>query len=125
MDLRSALARQVDASLDRLVATTQRLVAVASPNPPSDTEAIAPVVEALLREIPGMEVEVVEPSPRVKSLIGRLKSGRPGRRLIFNGHLDTFPILEHLPWTVPPLGGVLKDGKLSGRGVCDMKGGIA
>jgi succinyl-diaminopimelate desuccinylase len=125
MDLRSALARQVDASLDRLVATTQRLVAVASPNPPSDTEAIAPVVEALLREIPGMEVEVVEPSPRVKSLIGRLKSGRPGRRLIFNGHLDTFPILEHLPWTVPPLGGVLKDGKLYGRGVCDMKGGIA
>ena len=26
---------------------------------------------------------------------------------------------------MPPLGGVLKDGKLYGRGVCDMKGGIA
>jgi succinyl-diaminopimelate desuccinylase len=124
-DLRSTLARQVDASLDRLIAVTRRLVAVASPNPPSDTEEIARVAEALLREIPGIEVEVVEPAPRVKSLIGRIKSGRPGRRLIFNGHLDTFPILEHLPWTVPPLGGVLKGGKLYGRGVCDMKGGMA
>jgi len=59
------------------------------------------------------------------SLVGRLRGARPGRRLIFNGHLDTFPLLEELPWTVPPLGGVLKDGKLYGRGVCDMKGGMA
>jgi len=81
--------------------------------------------EALLREIPGIEIEVIEPAPRVKSLIGRIRSGKPGRRLIFNGHLDTFPILENLPWTVPPLGGVLKDGKLYGRGVSDMKGGLA
>jgi len=124
-DLRTELARRVDASLDRLIAVTQRLVAVASPNPPSDTEEIAKVAEALLLEIPGIEVELIEPAPRVKSLIGRIKSNRPGRRLIFNGHLDTFPILENLPWTVPPLGGVLKDGKLYGRGVCDMKGGMA
>src|SRR5436190_9902970 len=124
-ELRSELARKVDASLDRLIAVTRRLVAVASPNPPSDTEEIAAVAEALLLEIPGIEIEVIEPAPRVKSLIGRIKGGRPGRRLIFNGHLDTFPILEHLPWTVPPLGGVLEDGKLYGRGVCDMKGGIA
>jgi len=123
--LRSELARQVDGSLDRLIATTRRLVAVGSPNPPSDTHEIAGVAEALLREIPGIEVETVEPAPRVKSLIGRIRAERPGRRLIFNGHLDTFPILEHLPWTVPPLGGVLKEGRLYGRGVCDMKGGIA
>jgi acetylornithine deacetylase/succinyl-diaminopimelate desuccinylase-like protein len=124
-DLRNELTRRVEDSLDRLVDVTRRLVAVASPNPPSDTEEIAKVAEALLREIPGIEVEVIEPAPRVKSLIGRIRSTRPGRRLIFNGHLDTFPILENLPWTVPPLGGVLKDGKLYGRGVCDMKGGMA
>lgn len=124
-DLRQELARRVDASLDRLVSVTQRLVAVASPNPPSDTHEIAEVAEALLHEIPGIEVERFEPDPRIVSLVGRIKSGKPGRRLIFNGHLDTFPILEQLPWTVPPLGGVLKDGKLYGRGVCDMKGGMA
>lgn len=123
--LRQALARDVEAAREALIAMTQRLVAVASPNPPSDTHEVAAVAEALLREIPGMEVERIEPEPRVVSLIGRLRGGRPGRRLIFNGHLDTFPLLENLPWTVPPLGGVLKDGKLYGRGVCDMKGGMA
>ena len=82
-DLRSVLARRVDASLDRLIAVTQRLVAVASPNPPSDTEEIAKVAEALLREIPGIEIEIIEPAPRVKSLIGRIRATRPGRRLIF------------------------------------------
>lgn len=123
--VRAELARRVDGSLDRLIAVTQRLVAVASPNPPSDTFDVAQVAEALLREIPGIEIERVEPAPRIVSLIGRIRGRAPGRRLIFNGHLDTFPLLENLPWTVPPLGGVLKDGKLYGRGVCDMKGGIA
>jgi acetylornithine deacetylase/succinyl-diaminopimelate desuccinylase-like protein len=124
-DLRRELVRDVEAARDALIATTRRLVAVASPNPPSDTHEVAAVAEALLREIPGMEVERIEPEPRVVSLIGRLRGARPGRRLIFNGHLDTFPLLEELPWSVPPLGGVLEDGKLYGRGVCDMKGGMA
>ena len=121
----TSLPADVDAARERLIAATQRLVAVASPNPPSDTHDVAAVAEALLREIPGIEVERIEPAPRVVSLVGRIKGARPGRRLIFNGHLDTFPIREDLAWTVPPLGGVLKDGKLYGRGVCDMKGGIA
>ena len=124
-NLRQTLARDVEAARDALIDTTQRLVAVASPNPPSDTHDVAVKAEALLRAIPGMEVERIEPEPRVVSLIGRLRGTRSGRRLIFNGHLDTFPLLENLPWTVPPLGGVLKDGRLYGRGVCDMKGGIA
>ena len=123
--LRPSLAARVDAAREALIDMTRRLVAVASPNPPSDTHEVARVAEALLRAIPGMEVERIEPEPRVVSLVGRLRSNRPGRRLIFNGHLDTFPLLEQLPWTVPPLGGVLKDGKLYGRGVCDMKGGMA
>ena len=70
---------------------------MASPNPPSDTHDVAAVAEALLLEIPGIEVERVEPAPRVVSLVGRIRGARPGRRLIFNGHLDTFPLREDLP----------------------------
>ena len=124
-ELRNELVRRVEAARERLIATTQRLVAIASPNPPSDTFEVARVAEELLRAIPGIEIERIEPAPRVVSLIARIRGKGPGRRLIFNGHLDTFPLLENLAWTVPPLGGVLKDGKLYGRGVCDMKGGIA
>ena len=125
IELRNELVRRVEAARERLVTVTQRLVGVASPNPPSDTFEVAMVAEELLRAIPGIEIERVEPAPRVVSLVARIRGRGPGRRLIFNGHLDTFPLLENLAWTVPPLGGVLRDGKLYGRGVCDMKGGIA
>ncbi|MBN1294972.1 MAG: M20 family metallopeptidase [Candidatus Latescibacteria bacterium] len=48
-------------------------------------------------------------------------TGNPGR-YIFNGHQDTKPVDG---MTVDPFGGVIKDGKMYGRGACDMKGGIA
>jgi acetylornithine deacetylase/succinyl-diaminopimelate desuccinylase-like protein len=124
-NVRDRLARRVDESLPRLIAVTQKLVTVASPNPPSDTAEIAAVVHELLAPIPGIEIERVEPEPRIINLVARVRAGRPGRRLIFNGHLDTFPIGEHLGWTVPPLGGVLREGRLYGRGVSDMKAGVA
>ena len=103
---------------------TQALVRVASPNPPSNTAAIAKATEALLAIIPGIEVRRVEPEPGIVSLVARLRGKGPGRRLIFNGHLDTFPIGEEAGWTVPPLSGDLREGRLYGRGVSDMKGGL-
>jgi succinyl-diaminopimelate desuccinylase len=123
--VRDRLARKVDNSLPRLIETTQKLVAVASPNPPSDTAEIAKTVLELLSSIPNIEIECVEPEPRIVSILARIRARKPGRRLIFNGHLDTFPIGEHLGWTVPPLGGLLRDGRIYGRGVSDMKAGVA
>jgi succinyl-diaminopimelate desuccinylase len=40
-----------------------------------------------------------------------------------NGHLDVVPAGEG--WTVDPFGGVVRDGRIYGRGACDMKAGIA
>jgi succinyl-diaminopimelate desuccinylase len=124
-NIRDVLARKVDDAVPRLVETTRKLVAVASPNPPGDTTEIARTAEALLAAIPGLAIERVEPAPRIVNLVAHLGATRPGRRLILNGHLDTFPIGKDLGWTVPPLGGVLRDGRLYGRGVSDMKGGLA
>ncbi len=47
--------------------------------------------------------------------------GGPGR-FIFNGHQDTKPVDG---MTVDPFSGEIRDGKMYGRGTCDMKGGIA
>lgn len=115
----------VSASRDRLVEMSRGLIQAASPNPPGDVAQAAVAAEALLRAIPGMTIQRIETAPGIVNLIGRLPATRPGRRLVFNGHLDTFPIGEDLGWTVSPLDGVVKDGKLFGRGVSDMKGGIA
>lgn len=113
------------ASRDRLIDMSRGLIQAASPNPPGDVAQAAVAAEKLLRGIPGMTIQRVETAPGIVNLIGRLSATRSGRRLVFNGHLDTFPIGEDLGWTVPPLDGVVKDGKLFGRGVSDMKGGIA
>jgi succinyl-diaminopimelate desuccinylase len=125
LDVRSGIASEIAASRDALVAMTQRLVAAPSPNPPGDVTQAADVAATLLTQIDGVRVERFEPASGIVSLVARIDSGRPGRRLVFNGHLDTFPLGEGLGWSVPPLGGTLRDGKLYGRGVSDMKGGIA
>ena len=41
----------------------------------------------------------------------------------FNSHIDVVDTGEG--WTVDPFEGVVKDGKIYGRGACDMKGGLA
>jgi succinyl-diaminopimelate desuccinylase len=115
----------VSGSADRLIEMSRKLISAASPNPPGDVAQAADAAEILLRDIPGMTIERIETAPGIVNLIGRLAAHRPGRRLVFNGHLDTFPIGEDLGWTVSPLDGVVKDGLLFGRGISDMKGGIA
>jgi len=47
------------------------------------------------------------------------------RKLMLAAHHDTVEIGDAKNWTVPPLGGVIRDGKLFGRGACDDKYGIA
>jgi succinyl-diaminopimelate desuccinylase len=124
-ELSERIAAEVGARRDELVAMARRLVAAASPNPPGDVAAAATVAHDLMSAIDGVAIQRFETAPGIVNLVAVIASGRPGRRLIFNGHLDTFPVGEDLGWTVPPLGGMLRDGRLYGRGVSDMKGGIA
>jgi succinyl-diaminopimelate desuccinylase len=126
-DVQSFAARleaEVEAQHSFLIGTTQKLVAAASPNPPGNVTEAAEVAAGLLEAIDGVRVARHETAPGIVNLVAVIAGARPGRRLIFNGHLDTFPIGEG-DWTVPPLGGTLRDGRLYGRGVSDMKGGIA
>ena len=123
--VRAALAAEVDRSLPRLIEWTQALVRAASPNPPGDTSAVADVAQGLMAAVPRIEIRRFEPEPGIVSLLARLRGRSPGRRLIFNGHLDTFPIGDEAGWTDPPLSGAVRDGRVYGRGVCDMKGGLA
>ncbi len=75
---REVLSQDVERNLPRLIEMTQALVRVASPNPPSNTAAIAKATEALLATIPGIEVRSVEPEPGIVSLVARLRGKRSG-----------------------------------------------
>jgi acetylornithine deacetylase/succinyl-diaminopimelate desuccinylase-like protein len=101
--------------IDRLVETAVRLIEV--PSPTRSAAAVADRLAEMLRE-DGFSVERPEAGwPEAPAVVGRWDTGRKGRTLQFNGHLDTV----HLPF-VPPR---VENGKLYGSGASDMKGGIA
>jgi len=69
-------------------------------------------------------LKMTEPgTPDVENLYARLGSTEP--HLCFAGHTDVVPPGEESAWSRPPFGAVVDGGILYGRGVADMKGGIA
>ncbi len=61
--------------------------------------------------------------PDVENLYARIGSGEP--HFCFAGHTDVVPVGDLDTWSVDPFGGEIRDGRLWGRGACDMKGAIA
>jgi len=60
---------------------------------------------------------------KIKNLYARI--GKSSPNFCFAGHTDVVPVGDLKSWTVNPFGGVIKNQKLIGRGVSDMKGSIA
>jgi succinyl-diaminopimelate desuccinylase len=60
---------------------------------------------------------------RVDNLFARRGTGAP--HFCYAGHTDVVPPGDAAAWADDPFAGVVKDGRLYGRGACDMKGGIA
>jgi acetylornithine deacetylase len=58
-------------------------------------------------------------------LIATLRGAGGGRSLLFNGHIDVVSGEPKAEWTSDPFTPQVRDGKLFGRGACDMKGGVA
>ena len=100
---------------DRLVETARRLIEV--PSPTGDAGAVSDRLAELLAA-EGFAVErIAAGHPTAPAVSVRFDSGRPGRTLQFDGHLDTV----HLPFAPP----AVEDGRLTGSGASDMKAGIA
>ncbi len=59
-----------------------------------------------------------------QNLVARLQGSRPGPTLTLMGHLDVVPA-DAAEWSVPPFGGVVKDGYVWGCGATDMKNQVA
>lgn len=59
------------------------------------------------------------------NVIGHLKGNRPGKRLLFDGHIDTVPVGDPADWTFDPFGAVISGDRIYGRGASDMKGAVA
>jgi acetylornithine deacetylase len=105
--------------------TLARLVRINSINPtlvpgaPGEKE-IATFIAGSLRAC-GLAVEILEPVPGRTSVLARLPGTGGGRSLMLNAHCDTVGV----GGMAEPFSGTTRDGKLYGRGACDMKGSLA
>jgi succinyl-diaminopimelate desuccinylase len=123
--LKERLRARLDENDDALVDLCSALGRADSRNPPGDTTDMVRVCRGVLDGIPGVAVEeMVSEHPKI-NLIVTLSGGRHGRRLVMNGHLDSGPVPDPAKWTVPPFGGVVAEDRIYGRGIADMKAGIA
>ncbi|MHA1567704.1 MAG: acetylornithine deacetylase/succinyl-diaminopimelate desuccinylase family protein [Alphaproteobacteria bacterium] len=128
---RQRLAARIDASRDALIALTQDLIRIPTVNPPGD--AYQPCCEYLGKRLAarGFSVEYLRAEgamgdsdryPRT-NIIARIEGSGPGPCVHFNSHIDV--VEPGHGWTMDPFSGDLRDGRIYGRGACDMKGGLA
>jgi succinyl-diaminopimelate desuccinylase len=113
---------RVDRDRDLLIGFLQEFIRCQTPNPPGDTRVAAQHVQKLL-DARGVPYQVIAPNPTMPNIVASCKAANPGRHLALNGHIDVFPVGAAEGWTRDPWGGVLVDGKIYGRGACDMKAG--
>jgi acetylornithine deacetylase len=141
-----ALVGRVAARRDELVELACRLIAFDTTSrteiddPARDEVALQALLAERLRAR-GAEIDLWEPEPgdvagHPLSIDGIAFSGRPqlaawlrgsggGQSLLLNGHIDVVPARRADGWEHDPFDPQVVDGRIVGRGACDMKGGIA
>ena len=80
-----------------------------------------PVALAADPDFPGSE----RPRTTLPLAAGHLRGSRPGPRLLLVGHTDVVPPGNREAWSLDPFVPEVRDGRVFGRGACDMKGGLA
>ncbi|MEO0700535.1 MAG: acetylornithine deacetylase/succinyl-diaminopimelate desuccinylase family protein [Pseudomonadota bacterium] len=126
-----ALSEAVDARRNALVTLTQELIRIPTLNPPGrHYRDICEFLEARLAPM-GFACELLravgtpgdsEAYPRW-NIVARREGAGPGECVHFNSHTDVVEVGHG--WTTDPFGGEVCEGRIYGRGSCDMKGGLA
>ena len=130
-DIAGALFRAVEERREALVELTQQLTRIPTINPPGENyREICEFLSARLAAS-GFDTKLLraEASPGDSdkfprwNVIARREGRYPGDCLHFNSHTDVVEVGQG--WTRGPFAGALEDGRIYGRGSCDMKGGLA
>ncbi len=125
------LRTEIEARRDELVSLTQDLIRIPTLNPPG--EYYRDICDYLDRRLSnaGFQTELIraigapgdsDRYPRW-NIVARRQGARDGQCVHFNSHIDVVEVGHG--WTTDPFGGAVIDGKVYGRGACDMKGGFA
>src|SRR6185437_7824760 len=136
---RQKLLEKVDQSRDKAVAFLRDMVVI--PSVTGDEAQIQTFLSKYMTKI-GLDVDMWEtdweqlkkhPGYRPvqrgyegrPNIVGVLKGTGGGRSLLLNGHTDVIPVGGGEGWSDDPWSARIKDGRIYGRGSCDMKSGVA
>jgi formylaminopyrimidine deformylase len=126
-ELSNIIAHAVEARKDELIGLLSKLIAFPTVSPPArNTNEAQSFMEQYLDDL-GFKTEkwdIFEGDPNV---VGILTGKAPDKyqSLILNGHMDVAEVGDDREWNTPPFTAATKDGYIFGRGVSDMKGGLA
>ena len=113
---------------------TQELVRIDSSDPGAYEDEIERYIKALVEErlaqlshpvLHAVQVEELEVLTGRRNLMVTVPGLSDEPRLVYICHMDTVTLGDDWDADITPLGAVVRDGKLYGRGACDMKGGLA
>lgn len=124
MNSRAEFLNQIGTREGEILKLLSDLVQCPSENPPGDTRGVAQFVIGYLQE-KGFTSEIVAPQPSMANVVASIEGHAPGRHMILNGHMDTFPVGNRIPWEMDPFSGLISEDRIYGRGVSDMKAGVA
>ncbi|HNZ93635.1 MAG TPA: M20 family metallopeptidase [Rectinema sp.] len=82
------------------------------------------IIDWIRREL-DIEPIICEVAPNRENIILTIDSGHPGPCLMIEGHMDVVSEGDKAAWKYDPFGAEIIDGRIYGRGSCDMKAGDA
>ena len=131
MDAADNLFRNIDQKRDNLVRLTRDLVRIPTLNPPGQHyfDACDYVRQRLANS--GFETSLLRAAGAVAdsesyprwNLLARRQGASKGPCVHFNSHIDVVQVGHG--WSIDPFEAIVRDGRIYGRGTCDMKGGLA
>jgi acetylornithine deacetylase len=136
---RKKIIDKIDASKDEAIDLLRKMVAI--PSVTGDEAAIQEFVSGYMKKV-GLEVDMwdtdwdeLKKHPGYRpvdrgyegrpNIVGTLKGTGGGRSLLLNGHTDVIPVGNGEGWSDNPWSAKIEDGRIYGRGSCDMKSGVA
>ena len=121
----SAVTPQIDKN--RIVDLAQKMIRINSEYEKDVVHNHKQIVDFVAREVRalGFQTEVIAQNPDFPIIVARLK-GTVGKPVLgITEMYNTVYIGDRARWTVDPLGGVVKDGRIYGRGAENSKGSLA
>lgn len=112
----------------------QELVRIDSSDPGAYEGEIEHFIKGLIEQqlaqldspvLDAVQIAELEVLPGRRNLMITVPGLSDEPRLVYICHMDTVTLGDGWDAGIPPLGAVVRDDKLYGRGACDMKGGLA